>query len=214
MSSTKGHMVHISPGNTKTGNIPSFSLPAKKTCPGSTPLCRKHCYAKNNAERYDRTAACYKRNHAAVKLDNFAENMIHHIHSLNTRFFRIHVSGDFYSQEYLDQWKIMSAAFPYIQFLAFTKSFDLDYTSAPDNLNIIWSVFPDTDFDKIPAGPRAYTDFSETFVDAEYPEGMTDNAVKCDGLCTTCGTCFYSNENQLDTIFDAHGGQLSKRKDK
>ena len=206
--------LHISPGNTKMGNIPSFSLPAITTCPGSTPLCRKHCYANRNAQMYKDTAECYKRNHAEAEQSNFLETLGHHIHTLNARYFRIHVCGDFYDQRYLNIWTYIGKEFPNMDFLAFSKSFHLDYSNAPNNLNVIWSVFPDTEMSTVPSGPRAFTDFSETHVDAPYAPGITDSAIKCAGLCTTCGTCYHSNENQLDTIFEAHGGSLSKRSNK
>ena len=200
--------LHISPGNTKLGPIPSFSLPPVWTCPGCTELCARICYAKLVYTRYKRTRACWNGNFEAVKVRTWEDMMIHHIHCLNTRLFRIHVGGDFFSQEYLDGWIKVCAEFPDIQFVAFTKSFDLDYSAAPGNLNIIWSVFPDSDFESIPDGPRAYT----LIPGHEYPEGLLCDAVRCAGGCVSCGICFYSNSNGLNMAFDAHGGVYSQKR--
>ena len=33
-------------GNSKVGNIPTFSLPSRLTCPGASAWCIEHCYAR------------------------------------------------------------------------------------------------------------------------------------------------------------------------
>ena len=37
--------ITISPGNTKLGKMPNFSIPAGDTCPGKSEFC-KDCYAQ------------------------------------------------------------------------------------------------------------------------------------------------------------------------
>ena len=200
--------LHISPGNTKLGPIPSFSLPPLETCPGSTGLCRKACYAKITYRLYKHTRACWENNLALIKANNWTEAMVHNIYVTASRYFRIHIGGDFFSQEYLDGWIEVCKVFPEIQFLAFTKSFQLDYSAAPDNLNIVWSVFPDTDLDSIPPGPKAIT----LIPGHTYPAGLLCSTVQSSGLCTACQVCFHSNKNNLNVTFEAHGGHYSKGK--
>lgn len=54
---------------------------------------------------------------------------------------RIHDSGDFFSQDYLDAWKAIAAAFPSVIFYAYTKSLHLDIeTDKPLNLRITQSL--------------------------------------------------------------------------
>ena len=102
-----------------------------------------------------------------------------------------------------------------MRFLAFTKSFALDYSGAPDNLHIMWSVFPDTVFADIPDGPRAYTLCSEIGIKypAEEMERIT-GAASCSGLCENCGLCFHANENDLDVKFHLHGAAVNGLKRK
>ncbi len=200
--------IHISPGNTKLGSIPSFSLPPAITCPGSTALCRKICYAASSERRYYRTRNCWANNLTAVKAEKWTENMVHHIYCQCSRYWRIHVAGDFFSQDYLDQWIELAKIFSEIQFLAFTKSFKLDFSKAPTNLNILWSVFPDTIMEDIPPGARAIT----TIPGHDYPDSILKDAVKCGGLCTACQICFHSNENKLNVYFEAHGGGYNSAK--
>ena len=53
---------------------------------------------------------------------------------------RLHDSGDFYSQEYLDAWATIAATFPRVIFYAYTKSLHLSFDNVPANLHIIQSV--------------------------------------------------------------------------
>jgi hypothetical protein len=52
---------------------------------------------------------------------------------------RIHDSGDFFSQAYLDAWMRAAREFPRTRFYAYTKSLHLDFSQAPANLSIIQS---------------------------------------------------------------------------
>jgi hypothetical protein len=52
---------------------------------------------------------------------------------------RIHDSGDFYSQQYLDSWIAIARKRPDVVFYAYTKSMDLNWQSAPSNLRIVQS---------------------------------------------------------------------------
>ena len=121
-------------------------------------------------------------------------------------------------------WYEICKQLPEVQFLAFTKSFMLDFNSRPENLAIIWSVFPSTEPSSIPPGPRAYTDFS--CLGLSYPRscngGDDENynrfrmAMQCTGNCERCGFCFNIEQNSsrmhlsggpefLDVGFHAHG---------
>jgi hypothetical protein len=62
------------------------------------------------------------------------------------RVVRIHESGDFFSQDYLDAWIKISKAFPDVMFYTYTKSYMLDFNKALKlpNLNIRYSIDPTT----------------------------------------------------------------------
>jgi hypothetical protein len=108
-------------GNTKLGEgIYTFSLPAVTTCPGSSPACRKECYALRGRFRFLRKA--YRRYLAASKADNFAPQMAAEIRRRWAGCVRIHVSGDFYSAEYVRKWVAVARACPGTRFFAYTRS--------------------------------------------------------------------------------------------
>ena len=109
-----------------------WNLPAIKTCPFSTDMCRKSCYAKR-AERYPSCKNSRETNYIKSLQDDFIENMIFTIETeLNTKkfnnkkvVFRIHESGDFYSRHYYNKWVAIAKHFENndnIVFLAYTKS--------------------------------------------------------------------------------------------
>tara|TARA_R110002094_G_scaffold221223_2_gene195143 strand:+ start:18 stop:758 length:741 start_codon:yes stop_codon:yes gene_type:complete len=94
-------LYHVSKGNDKTGCF-SFDLPAKITCPGMTSACGSKCYAASMMRVYKGVAAKYARNLELANSDDFVMRMVRDIPPRCE--FRIHVSGDFYSTEYVDKW--------------------------------------------------------------------------------------------------------------
>jgi hypothetical protein len=94
--------VSLGEGNTKVGDVFTFSLPSKTTCPGASPWCLSHCYA----HRYEvRRPGCRKAYQANLNLASapqvFARRMIGILPRI-LPCFRIHVSGDFNSAQYID----------------------------------------------------------------------------------------------------------------
>ena len=177
--------MYIGNGNLSMKNVFTWNLPSKLTCPNSTELCRKSCYAVK-AERP------YRPNVLPSRMDNwncsmkesFPEDMKAIIKGKTltsksfTGYFRIHESGDFYNQKYLDDWKLICSYFKRIKFLAYTKSFDLDFSNRPKNMEIVVSVWEDTNLSKVPKGfPISYS-------------GMKGNkAIKCEGGREKCNKC-------------------------
>src|SRR5262249_12908763 len=108
-------------GNTKLGEgIYTFSLPAVETCPGSSPSCRRECYALKGRFRFLRRA--YRRYHAESEEEGFAARMIGEIRRRWVACVRIHVSGDFYSVDYIRKWPAIAKACPSTRFFAYTRS--------------------------------------------------------------------------------------------
>lgn len=179
---------YVSPGNMKM-SCPTFSLPARQTCPGCTAMCAAKCYARKAEQAYPTVLPCRKDNFQQTKAGRFVSLMIPIVEkkAAGVGLFRIHESGDFYSQAYLGKWFEICRALPHIRFLAFTKSFHLDFADKPDNLQIVASVWPDTDMDKVPKDwPRAYAG------DCKLPA----NTVECHGNCDQCGVCWYFDQNK------------------
>ena len=195
---------NVSKGNTKLVNIPSFSLMTKQTCAGSTALCRKHCYCKFITVR-PTVAVAWQTNTNIVKndLSRWESEITPYIKLLNARMFRIHVGGDFYSQRYLDAWIRICKSNTETKFMAFTKSFVLDYSDKPDNMVIIWSLFPDTDVSTVPDGYRAYT-VIDGYEYTRQDQDRIDNALRCGENCGKCATCWFIDEKACDVKFALH----------
>lgn len=186
--------MYISEGNRKLHDrFLIWNLPSGVTCPGSTPLCRRWCYAKK-AERLHRgVLACRHRNLAASRRSDFPLNLAraieHKLARKPNRLFRIHEAGDFYSQAYLDTWFTVAALFPAVRFLAYTASFHLDFSRKPPNLQIIWSVWADTNPHRVPSGPRSFVGYSRSLD----PERF-DRAFLCPGKCADCLYCWFADD--------------------
>ena len=140
---------------TKTGGdtlrVLGYGIPADynfdggNTCPGAN-ACRGVCYAKQG--RYVmanvRDARLHNLNYFNTHGDAaFVAAARQDLLRLTRRYnvVRLHDSGDFFSQDYLDAWKAIAYLFPQVIFYAYTKSLHLDIQSMkPDNLRIVQSL--------------------------------------------------------------------------
>ena len=108
-------------GNSKLGDgIYTFSLPAVSTCPGSSPACRRECYATRGNFRHARPR--YRRNLAATRDPGFAARLAAEVRRRWVGCVRVHVSGDFYSADYVRAWIAVARACPGTRFYAYTRS--------------------------------------------------------------------------------------------
>lgn len=134
--------------NSKLGKkIGVFNLPAIKTCPGSTTYCRQYCYARKAERQYPAARAMRERNYVFSQSPDFVSDMTLELTKFKGDKIRIHESGCFYSQEYLDKWITIASAFhASLTFLAYTKMYDkLDFSKKPDNLVVYASYDPTTE---------------------------------------------------------------------
>lgn len=93
-------------------------------------------------------------------------------------------------------WFEIAKRLPHIRFLAYTQSFHLNFDQRPQNFQIIWSVWPDTDMTKVPPGPRSFVGDAR-FLDPD----RFDRAFVCWGKCAGCQYCWYPRE---DVKFKIH----------
>ena len=152
------HMLSIGQNTKLHKAIAVFNLPAVVTCPGHTAFCSKVCYAKK-AERIYKAAKLKRIRNLKSAIDpDFVSNMIKEIKYNHILKLRIHESGDFYSQRYLNKWKKIVAACPETKFLVYTKSFKLDFSGLSDNCMLYYSIDMTTPkgWAKLP-GPFAWT---------------------------------------------------------
>ena len=177
-----------------------FNIPAVSTCPLRTTFCEISCYALKAEVQYKNVVPQARaRNLKISKTDDFINRMSETIQK-NTRKIkqiRIHESGDFYSQEYLDKWFTIARAFPDIQFYAYTKSFHLDFTGKALNFVLIASFDKTTDDlrKNFYESKAEYFDNTFTIIDAKAK-------ASCIADCTKCSLCWNSKGN--DITVNAH----------
>lgn len=108
----------LTDGNTKLGSgIGVWSIPPVKSCPGATALCKSKCYAERFIKQY---GINYGPRFKLSKTDKFVERMVQE--AQYRTFVRIHVAGDFYSQEYIRKWASIAGRCPGTKFYAYTRS--------------------------------------------------------------------------------------------
>lgn len=195
-----GNTIHISDGNMKMGNLPSWSLPSGKTC--SAAACKtcynEGCYARKMERIYPSVRKAYADNLQACQEDlQGVEDALDRYFSSMTapKYFRIHVSGDFYSREYFNMWIRIIATHPDTKFMAFTKQFDVVANQPiPKNFALIRSAWPGLELPELGL-PTAWMNDGR---DDRIPR----NAIACPGNCATCGRCWALDGN--DVVFDKH----------
>lgn len=138
-----------STGNEKLKKLDtiSFNLPAFKSADGFhvCPMaggCASLCYARQGRFMMPAVAATREYNLTKVRgdLGVFVQEAIADLQKIKNRTVRIHDSGDFFSQEYLNAWLVVIAMFPKKRFYAYTKSHHLDFSKAPKNFQVVQSV--------------------------------------------------------------------------
>lgn len=111
-----------------------------------THVCKtqcKNCYARKAEKLYPNVLPSRNKNLEFTKTENFVSGMIADIQASKVKIYRIHESGDFYSQEYIFAWFKIITALPHIQFYAYTKAvLDFNCFDKLDNMNLIYSTTP------------------------------------------------------------------------
>lgn len=180
---------HISPGNDKTGRIPSFSTMPMSTCGRNVP-CAKGCYAVKLAYRPN-VRACWGSNTAKVRAGELSEIGADITAYLTAhpkiRQFRWNVAGDIASKAFLAMMVRVAHDNPNVTFMAFTKRYELlPLDGLPDNLRIVLSCWKDYR----PSGLLA-SKYPTAWYDDGTPEcGIPAGAFHCSGNCEKCLECF------------------------
>ena len=185
--------VTLSKKNLKLGVMLNFSLVCGESCPGKTDLCSGLCYAAKYGKCFPSTEVAYAKNLDLTLMDpNWAMPIIKTLAKQNPKYFRLHVSGDFYGPKYIQDWFRIMALFPKTMFLAFTRSWrlprlrkELNLLRKLPNVQIIASC--DDEANNSPSGWRtAYMG----------KPANTEGYIMCPGYgpaeleCASCGICF------------------------
>lgn len=185
--------IHISNGNSKTGAIPSFSLPSGITC--SSQACKtcyvQGCYARKierlrpSVHKAYEDNLLYAKRHPAV-LEKYLD---YYFSMLNApRLFRIHVAGDFFSRSYFEMWLRIAREHPGTRFLAFTKREAIIrpyLDDLPENLSLVWSAWPG-----IPVPKTIITKLPVAWMQDGTEGRIPMDAVECPGHCEQCAKCW------------------------
>ena len=197
--------------NTKLGRIAGFSVMPGYTC--TMAACAhcgvEGCYAIKNVIRFGYNEEKSSVMHAwmentilAVKdLKKLQQEIELYLSQYDGHFFRVHPGGDFVTEEYARMWLDVAQEFPEIQFLAFTKQWDIVRAIPFEEVS---------NFHLVPSGwtgCQVPEDIAERFhashcveKGAQPPEG----ALECPGGCETCNACWMLNELGKDVWFRKH----------
>ena len=194
--------ISISKGNLKLKSISSFSLTPIKSCVNFK-YCSKKCYALKAYKAYPNTKKAYDRNFRIAK-DNLKElkkQLINYLRDYKQNYFRIHVAGDFFSQEYLDMWKEICKEFINIKFLAYTKAYNLKFTNKSENLEIVFSTFDtmEKNIDEL-----LMNKFKMPIARAGTENPDKEKYLSCAYNCSICKYCWHLSELKKNVFFKYH----------
>lgn len=224
--------VHIGMGNRKLQGILTWSIPPVATCPSATNDCIMKCYAlKDYYRNWDNVSKSQYINHKMSEREDFVEIMskmlkieaLKHevendVNGTNKVLtVRIHVSGDFYSQEYFEKWVQIAEnlkGLP-IQFGCYTKSINYikNYLKRTGkklsdiNINFNFSVWADTKEKFIAMademGLNIFTAFSKK-------SGLPEGYIQCPNdfeknVCgTKCNMCYEKSDTRKKIAIAIH----------
>ncbi len=131
-------------GNSKLARyIFNWSLTPIKSCLNCED-CKSDCYAVKSYRFYPSVKLAWDRNLELARSGDFVGHIIDQLKRARTcKVVRIHVAGDFISQEYIDYWAVIVGTFPLLKFYAYTKVMDMfDFTAINEyeNFNLIDSI--------------------------------------------------------------------------
>ena len=196
----------ITSGNTKlSASIPSINLPAGITCRADAPCC-KGCYAKKGNFMYKNIQQCYMNNllHYREDAKGYFDDIVKQLKQplIVYKYVRWHSSGDIVDMNYLDGMVRVALECKGINFLCFTKKYELvneyfNNNQCPKNLHIVFSGWDETwTFDNPHNFPTAYVRFKDDKRDFS-------NAKQCNGKCYECVACWKLKKGQ-SVVFNKH----------
>lgn len=180
----------VSKGNRKLPNdIAIWNLPHGTTCPGATEQCKKYCYAFKAERLYKQVMGFRQKNFAMSQRADFATRMIEQLKKLRVvRAVRIHESGDFYNQTYLNKWTAIAKACPEIIFTAYTKSLHLDFSAFKRLPNTILFASIDSTTPKFMLKKNRTR--RKAIVIDRHAEKAPKGYFLCPGSCKSCTHCY------------------------
>lgn len=194
--------MYLSSGNIKLNKcVLVWNLPRITTCPGAG-ACKDWCYEIKAEKRFKGAVASRRQNLNDSKRKDFVPKMVALMKRRNFKYVRVHASGDFYNQTYLNKWYEIARQLPDKKFYAFTKSLHLSlWRHQPKNFKIIQSYGGKWDSKINPM--RAYNrviDKGDPIMSWEFlcaSDSLRDGT--CGGSCTKC-----QEDHRLCTVSHRH----------
>lgn len=174
-------------GNSKLHNILIFDMPAVKTCLNCND-CKNRCYALKAEKQYTNTKIFRETNffmysNSPELLKNLITEQLKMAKNINT--VRLHSSGDFFSQSYINFWDDIIKMFPNINFYTYTKVekiLDFSNIEKNKNFNLISSFI----HGKLNFGSLEYCkELKQKFNTFICPATQIEN-IKCNKDCKYC----------------------------
>lgn len=175
-------------GNSKLYNILIFDLPAVDTCLNCSD-CKAKCYAMKAQRQYADTRVFRNTNYDMLleEREMIKNLIINQLSKAKETVVRIHSSGDFFSQGYIDFWSSIVAMFPKISFYAYTKVekiLSFDSLTKLENFNLITSIIDN----KLNFGPIEYCKELKAMYGTFICPATNYKNVKCGKECSYCVT--------------------------
>lgn len=211
--------IHLSEGNIKSKNTDdvtflTWSLPCKITCPYSTEMCRKRCFAQKN-QYFKNVLNSRMRNYEETKKNTFVQDVINHLEYHLSRkkmedkkvFIRIHTSGDFYNLHYFKKWIEITKHFKgndKILFQAYTKSMPIikEWLSGGSNINninihFVWSIWNDTLEKYTRMAKYLGLQTFKALPKDKIVETVKKGVFECKGDCGNCKQCYTGKVKEI-----------------
>lgn len=174
-------------GNLKLSKkIKTFNLPAGLSCPNMKD-CYKDCYAKKAERRFPKVHASRMKNFMLAKTALPALKSVILLHLKKGDIVRIHESGDFFSQEYIDMWCDICKERPDVMFYTYTKTehlFNWSKIKKQPNFNLVSSIIGG----KRNFGPEQEITIRAKELGAYICPCRPHNHVRCGIDCNVCMT--------------------------
>lgn len=111
--------------------------------------CKDTCYARKAYRQYPNVKTAWDRNFSMAKDGSFVPAIVRQLQKARScNVVRLHVSGDFFSKEYISNWETIIKQFPAVTFYTYTKVShifpeELARLSSLPNMNIVHSIAED-----------------------------------------------------------------------
>jgi hypothetical protein len=176
-------------GNSKLHNILIFDMPAIATCLNCED-CKSMCYAMKAQNMYLDTKVFRYTNYSLFlnKRSELFNLIITQLQGSKQSVVRIHSSGDFFNQDYIEFWCNIISLFPNKRFYAYTKVdkiLDFSTINKLGNFNLISSIIGDT---QINFGSIDYCNSLNKKYNSFICPATKGENVKCGLQCDYCVT--------------------------